>query len=81
MCFGAAPHPIPQLCADKVPGRRAMCTIFEISELRLLNHDSIRPVRCVNQDVVCFNILCLSATASLSEMKRFVAVMDNIFIV
>ncbi len=33
-----------------------MCTIFEISELRLLNHESVRAIRRINQDVVCFNI-------------------------
>jgi hypothetical protein len=43
MCFGAAPHPISQLCAQEVPRMRAMCTIFEIGELRLLNSDRIGP--------------------------------------
>ena len=56
MCFRAAPHPIPQLCADKAPRRRAICTIFEIGELRLLNNDSMRPVCHFNEDVVCFDI-------------------------
>ena len=33
-----------------------MYTVFEINQLRLLNHNSVRPIHPFDQDVVGFNI-------------------------